>query len=319
MGIAFALSAGPVSSRLFGGVYERLQRKSAYTAGERFTDIVETRSGVVTVDAERTIYGDGAYDGYLETDVRKATTVIRPLSLSLFHANPEEILLIGASGGAWTQVAANHPQVKGVTVVEINPGYLAVMKRYPVVRPLLSNPKVEIFIDDGRRWLVRNPDRRYDMILMDTTYHWRAHATSLLSREFLELARGHLKPGGIVYYNTTHSAEAQLTGATVFPFAFRFGPFVAASDSPIRPDKERWRRTLAAYRLEGQPILDVTNPADRELLEEIVDSADDLDDPIYDRWGMETAESLRRRHRGRRVITDDNMACEWAPPPELAP
>ena len=63
----------------------------------------------------------------------------------------------------------------------------------------------------------------------------------------------------------------------------------------------------------------MTNPADRELLEEIVDSADDLDDPIYDRWGMETAESLRRRHRGRRVITDDNMACEWAPPPELAP
>ncbi len=242
VGIVLCANAVSSSRLLFDGVYERLQRKADYSPGERFTDIVETRSGVVTVDKELAIYGDGAYDGYLETDVRKASTVIRPLSLSLLHAAPGEILIIGASGGSWTQVTANHPQVKTVTVVEINPGYLTIMKRYPAVRPLLSNPKVEIFIDDGRRWLVRNPGRRYDMILMDTTYHWRAHATNLLSREFLELARGHLKPGGILYFNTTHSAEAQITGASVFPYAFRFGPFLAVSDSQILPDKERWRR-----------------------------------------------------------------------------
>ncbi len=327
LGVLLCAAAVPASHSMFDGVYERLQRKAEYAPGERFTDIVETKSGVVTVDAELAIYGDGAYDGYLETSARKSSTVIRPLSLSLLHANPREILIIGASGGAWTQVTANHPQAEKVTVVEINPGYLTIMKRYPQVTPLLSNPKVEIFIDDGRRWLVGNPCRLYDMILMDTTYHWRAHATNLLSREFLELARGHLKPGGILYYNTTHSADAQLTGASTFPYAFRFGPFLAVSDSPIVPDKARWRETLLAYRMDGLPVLDASDPRDRDLLEEIVDAADDVEDgvewgagvPAYDRWGMETGECVRRRNRNRRVITDDNMACEWTVPGALVP
>ena len=92
-----------------------------------------------------------------------------------------------------------------------------VVRRYPAVSPFLSNPKVELVIDDGRRWMLRNHDRKFDMIVMDTIYHWRAHATNLLSVEFLELARGMLKPGGILYYNTTFSPEAQRTGAMLFP------------------------------------------------------------------------------------------------------
>ena len=308
-----ALSIGVVLScrPLYAAIYEQLQYKSAYQPGERFTDIVETRSGVITVDADRTIYGGGLYDGKLITDVTETDALLRPYSISFLHPDPKEVLIIGLAGGAWAEVIANHPQVERVTVVEINPGYLTVIRRYPEVAPVLTNPKVEICIDDGRRWLVRFPRRKYDLIVMDTIYHWRANATNLLSREFLELVRRHLKPGGILYYNTTHSGDVELTGVTVFPYGLRFGPLLAVSDSPIQTDKERWRRILLGYRLEGEPVFDPTDSDDRARLDEILAYADTLERPVYDPRSMETAESIRRRCRGNRIITDDNMASEW--------
>ena len=302
-----ALSAGP----LFAGIYEQLQLKARYQRGYRFAEIVETRSGVITVDENDTIYGGGVYDGRLTTDIRDTDTVLRPFSIAFLHPDPKDVLIIGMAGGAWSQVVANHPRVEHVVVVEINPGYLQVIPEYPEVAPVLRNPKVELYLDDGHRWLLRHPERRFDFVLMDTTFHWRANATNLLSREFLELIRLHLKPGGIHYYNTTQSPEAQLTGLTVFPYGIRFGPFIAASDSPIPVDKERWRQTLVNYRLDGEPILDLTDPEDRARLDEVLAYADTLHAARFDPYGMETAESVRRRTRGKRIITDDNMASEW--------
>ena len=303
----FMMSCRP----LYATVYEQLQLKSAYRPGTRFTDLVETRSGVITVDADRTIYGGGVYDGKLITDITETDALLRPYSISFLHADPKDVLIVGLAGGAWAEVIANHPQVERVTVVEINSGYLTVIRRYPEVAPVLSNPKVEIFIDDGRRWLVRFPQRKFDLIVMDTIYYWRANATNLLSREFLELARRHLKPGGILYYNTTHSGDVQLTGVTCFRYGLRFGPLLAVSDDPIRTDKDRWRRILTGYRLEGKPVFDTSDPDDRDRMDEILAYADTLEAPAYDPVGMETAESIRRRNRNKRIMTDDNMASEW--------
>ena len=50
---------------------------------------------------------------------------------------------------------------------------------------MLHDPKVDIVIDDGRRWLNPPPDERFDVIVMNTTWHWRAHITDLLSTEFM--------------------------------------------------------------------------------------------------------------------------------------
>jgi spermidine synthase len=117
---------------------------------------------------------------------------------------PKEVLEVGLSGGAWTEIISNHPQLEKQVVVEINPGYVEVIRRYPMVAPLLRNPKVEVVIDDGRRWMERHRDRKFDVIVMDTIYHWRAHATNLLSVEFLDLARQLLKPG-LNHRATPHS------------------------------------------------------------------------------------------------------------------
>jgi hypothetical protein len=257
---------------------------------------------VAAVTQDMVVYGGGVYDGQIRTDlVHDVNMLFRPFSISLWHAAPREVLMIGLSTGAWAQVIANHPQVEKLTIVEINPGYLRLIRKYPAVRALLANPKVNIVIDDGRRWLVSNPGRKFDVIVSNTTFHWRAHISGLLSREFLELVSAHLAPSGVFFYNLTASREAQLTGATVFPHAMMVGNALAVSNQPFPIDLERWKRVLAEYKIEGWPVFDLTNPAHRKRMDEIA--------AIMPRG--EQTEEIRSANAGRRLITDDNMGVEW--------
>jgi spermidine synthase len=90
------------------------------------------------------------------------------------------------------------------------------------VESILRNPKISIVTDDGRRWLRHNPEKKFDAVVSNTTWNFRANATNLLSVEFLELVRPHLNPGGSFFYNTTDSPRVQRTACSVFPYGARF-------------------------------------------------------------------------------------------------
>ncbi len=295
---------------LYAHLYERLLFKTAYSKTDVFKHLIENRDGVIAVSQDNVVFGGGVYDGRISTDLANdVNLIVRPYVLNALHPSPKNILIVGLSAGAWTQVLANNPEIERITVVEINPGYLHIIPQHSEVASLMQNPKVTIIIDDGRRWLVSNPDRKFDAIIMNTSQHWLAHSSNLLSVEFLRLIRRHLNPGGIHYYNTTYSGEALLTGATVFPYALRITNFLAVSDSPIVYDKERLKVTLSNYTIDGKPVLDLNNPAHRALLERL------LAFPKETKY-VETGDSIRARFKGVRLITDDNMGAEWrqAPP-----
>ena len=55
------------------------------------------------------------------------------------------------------------------------------MRRTPLVAPAVNHEKVQILIDDGRRYLNRST-RKFDVIVQNTIIYWRAHASTLLSR-----------------------------------------------------------------------------------------------------------------------------------------
>jgi hypothetical protein len=223
--------------------------------------------------------------------------------------------MIGLSTGSWGQVLANHPEVESLTIVEINPGYLKLIPEHPEVASLMRNPKVNIVIDDGHRWLLRNPEAKFDLIVMNTTFFWRANATNLLSREFLELVRTHLEPGGAHFYNTTWSPEVQFTAVSVFPYAVRIANFIAVSDAPLRFHPNHWQEIMKAYRIDGVPLLDPSRPNDRVLLDKVVNDAQLASNAAnstgIQRAYFELGASLRSRWSGRTVVTDDNMAVEW--------
>ncbi len=307
-----AIAIVALAPALFHDIWERLLFKQKYRPGESFAHVIETKSGVITVGKEGTIYGGGAYDGAFSTDlVHDKNHIVRPYALSGLHPAPKQVLMVGLSSGSWAQVVAHNPHLEKLTVVEINPGYLDLISRYPEVRSLLSNPKVEIVVDDGRRWLLRHPDRRFDVVLQNTTWHWRSNITSLLSEEYMELVKAHLAPGGLFYFNTTHSPEAQRTAASKFAHGYRLMNFMAVSDAPLTFDKARWRETLLAYAIDGKKVFDAERPDDVRRLDEVLALPDRVGGK--DGW-LEPREEVLARTAGLPTITDDNMVNEWKHP-----
>jgi predicted membrane-bound spermidine synthase len=306
-GAALAVVAG--NGPAFDGLYEKLLFKERYHRGSHFARVVENRAGVIGVTDSAAVFAGGVYDGMIRTDpISDRNGILRAYAVRGIHPAPRRILVIGMSTGAWSQVLANLQGLERLTVVEINPGYLDIVADYPEVASLLENPRVDIVIDDGRRWLRRNPDRRFDVIVANTTFNWRSHSTNLLSVEYLELIRRHLAPGGFYYFNTTDSPHAAKTALTVFPHGLRFRNFVAVSDSPIALDWARLAGALRGWSIDGRPVWDrAKDPGARGLAEMAAEGA------TREKLGadLESRESVLRRTRGARVITDDNMATEW--------
>ncbi len=308
---ALAVLALPLAS---GKVLEALQWKGAPEAGTAFAHVVENRSGIVTVDRGGTVFGNGAYDGHFSVDlVDDVNGIVRAYALSLFHPAPRDVLMIGLASGSWAQVVANNPEVASLTIVEINPGYAGLIAGNASVASLLTNPKVNLVTDDGRRWLRMNADRRFDAIVANTTFHFRANATNLLSTDFLALVEAHLNPGGIVFYNATHSSRVERTGCTSFAHGARFTNHMVLSSTPITWDFARWQRTLEAYRIDGQRTLDPARAEHAKKLEQLMAIERQTRSnrtPAADDW-IEPCPRVLERTTGQALVTDDNMGTEW--------
>lgn len=315
----FALAAVVVASvllvklspRVNDQIWERLLFKADFKPDTRFAEVIETKSGVITVTQDGTVYGGGAYDGRFNTSiVHDRNGIMRAYAIGALHPAPKKILMIGLASGSWATVIEHMPGLEHLTIVEINPGYLQLVAGHPEVAGILKDPKVDIVIDDGRRWLHRNPAERFDVIVMNTTWHWRAHITNLLSVEFMELARAHLQPGGLFYFNTTSSDDVQKTAASVFPSAMRVYNFMAVSDSPLVFDKGRWARTLADFAFDGKPAIDRSTEDGQKFYDELVTYADLIHQPPQDE-GLEARESVLARTQAAAIVSDDNMVPEW--------
>lgn len=253
------------------------------------------------------------YDGRINASiVTDSNGIFRPWSLLGTDREIKHVLMVGLAMGSWAQAVAHYPDLEKLTVIEINPGYLELIPDYPAVASILDNPKVEIVVDDGRRWINRHPHARFDAIIQNTTYHWRAHMTNLLSREYLELCRTRLNPGGLMLYNTTGSEDAMLTGLTVFPYGMRVHNNMLVSTEPLDFTAKRWRERLLTVRIDGKPMIDLTNPDHAREFAKLMEFATSMDRPQYT-GGLEDGSKLRSRIEklGAKVITDDNMRNEW--------
>ena len=311
--VAVAVLLVVATPRAYDRIWERLLYKQDFTPDTKFAEIIETKSGVITVTQDGTVYGGGAYDGRFNTSiVHDRNGIMRAYGIGALHPAPKKILMIGLASGSWAPVIQHLPGLEHLTIVEINPGYTRLIEGHPEVRGVLHDPKVDIVIDDGRRWLNRHPgpSQRFDVIVMNTTWHWRAHITDLLSVEFMQLARAHLSTGGLFYFNTTSSDDVQKTAATVFPYSMRVYNFMAVSDAPLTFDKARWAKTLAAFSFDGVPAIDRSTEGGQKFFDDLVSYADTINAPPESE-GLEAGPSVLARTSGATVITDDNMAAEW--------
>lgn len=278
--------------------------------------IIENRNGIVAVTDDDAVFGGGVYDGHFNVDpANDKNFVIRAYVLSLFHPHPRRCFMVGLASGSWAQVVANNPDVETLDIVEINPGYLSLIAEYPEINSLLRNPKVHIYIDDGRRWLMAHPEAKYDAVIANTSFHWRDHSSQVLSTEFLQIIKEHLLPGGIYYYNATESPDVFITGLHEFRYGLRVITFLMLSDSPIVLDKNHWFSVLNQYEIDGKKMFRTDTQHGQLVLAAYNAFADSIKDPPRV-LGIEAGDVLATRLGARHIITDDNMGAEWTPAPK---
>lgn len=266
--------------------------------------IVENRHGILHAlqdpSGKDWIYGGNEYDGRINTELLDDVNDIwRVYLLAAAHTDPKRVLNIGLSAGPWTRVLSGIRGVESLDVVEINPGYLELTRHYPAVRGILTDPRVRIHVDDGRRWLKRHPEEKFDLIVMNTTFHFRAYTTLLLSREFLADARRHLRPGGLMAWNSTTSGDVFKTAAAVFPYVYKAQTFVVAGNEPVVLDRDAAIRRLRAMHWGDDPVLKGEEP---ELARAMHRRFDEF---------VRFRDELALERRPLEVITDQNMITEF--------
>lgn len=115
----------------------------------------------------------------------------------LLHPKPEKVLEVGLGGGVTLGRISNY-ELKEIDSVEI----VGVVREAALLfnrenNYVLSNPKVNLIINDGRNYLLLTK-KKYDVITGNTTHPWTAGAANVLSKEYFTLCRNHLNRNGLM-------------------------------------------------------------------------------------------------------------------------
>jgi spermidine synthase len=131
------------------------------------------------------------------TSLTPITKFMVHLPLAFHEGKPESALVICFGMGTTFRSALSWNI--DTTVVELVPSVTKAFGFYHAdAASVVNNPNGHIITDDGRRYL-RRTDKKFDVIVVDPPPPVQAAGSSLLfSREFYELAKQHLKPGGIL-------------------------------------------------------------------------------------------------------------------------
>ncbi len=115
----------------------------------------------------------------------------------LTRPDAETMMIVGLGGGSINEVVP--PSIRAVDTVEIEPEVIEANRAVAALRRTdpLSDPRLTLIVNDARGALALT-DKRYDLILSQPSHPWTAAASSLYTREFFELARSRLAPGGVL-------------------------------------------------------------------------------------------------------------------------
>ena len=288
---------------------EVFAKEFAVTEGRKIVAMHEGRHGIIAIAEEPAsprqpftdyvVYGGNVYDGKTNVDLERNTNGLeRPLALHVLQPAAKNILILGLSIGSWLAVVEGFPGVEKIDVIEINPGYLQLARKFDAQRRALEDSRVSIYIDDARRWLQYHPEKKYDLVLMNTTWHWRANSSMLLSQEMMKIARNHLTENGILAFNATGSVDAFFTASTVFKEVRRYQNFIYGAN---------WNPFDAAGRPEAWSVLQNVT-VDKKIGFTPHSKAIEKFSKIP---FIKPQEDMRKLNRQPEVITDNNMLVEY--------
>jgi spermidine synthase len=109
------------------------------------------------------------------------------------------VLIVGFGAGVTAGTFVLHPGIERIVICEIEPLIPQVVGEYfgPQNYDVLKDPRVEVIYDDARHYILTT-DEKFDIITSDPIHPWVKGAATLYTREYFELVKRHLNPGGVV-------------------------------------------------------------------------------------------------------------------------
>jgi spermidine synthase len=242
------------------------------------------------------------------TVLTTATKLMAHLPL-LIADDSKQLLVIAFGMGTTTRSASRHDGLS-VTAVDIVPETFETFRFYHRdADSVLANPRVKTVANDGRNFLLLSR-ARYDVITIDPAPPiWSAGTVNLYSREFFELTRKHLAPGGVTSLWFPEGTEVEVKSllatflsvypnATIWDGPSGWGWYLIGAERPL--DWERFRSRLDG--LFAVPAL----AADMIEYDSLMATPDRVM-ALY-KW---SASEARRESAGARMITDDFPLTEF--------
>ena len=170
----------------------------------KHTDILFYREGctgtaVVTqnrINNCRTVYINGISEVPLLYPHQLCFKMIGDLA-PMLHPTPDDVLMICFGGGVAAGATSVLPDVKSLTIVDLEQ---SVVKAASLLSQennnLLQNPKAHVVIDDGRNYIMTS-QRKWPVIISDSTHPKSGDSWVLYTREFYQQVRDHLADDGV--------------------------------------------------------------------------------------------------------------------------
>ena len=237
MGIAgsMAWSVPPIPEQLIAYGRRFLTTKDRakvlFTAeGVNSTIAVSDWDGVVQFHVSGKVEAStGAYDMRLQRTLGHLP--------ALLHPHPRSVLVVGFGAGVTSGSFTLHPDVQRIVICEIEPLIPPVATSYfgNENYQVLHDPRTEMVYDDARHYVLTTPEK-FDIITSDPIHPWVKGSATLYTKEYFEMVKAHLNPGGLVtQWVPLYETDLETVKSVMATF------LMSSPREPSGPTKTCWR------------------------------------------------------------------------------
>jgi spermidine synthase len=169
--------------------------EKAYAVSEGLTEVIAVTDGP---NGGRVLVTNGHPMSSTELFSQRYMRAMAHIPL-LAHEDARRVLVLCYGVGNTAHAAALHSSVERIDVVDLSRHVLEHSSYFEAFnRGVLRDPRVAVYINDGRHHLRMQPPGSYDLITLEPPPIVHAGVAALYSREFYASARSRLAPRGIL-------------------------------------------------------------------------------------------------------------------------
>ena len=118
---------------------------------------------------------------------------------ALIHPKPRSVLIVGFGAGVTSGSFVTYPEVEKIIICELEPMIPPASTEFfrKENYAVAEDRRTRIVYDDARHFIFTT-NQKFDVITTDPIHPWVKGTSTLYSKEYYELVKNHLNPGGVV-------------------------------------------------------------------------------------------------------------------------